>query len=266
MSIRDQYEAARKELLDLGLRNSLLNYRHSSARGVRVQGESSAEIFEILTRKEKAMTFVPRKGLEVDLSPHLTNARRRLEDLPKWPAKIEAAGELADYLKAVANAMGKVVHAVSSLPARVQTAIDNSSTDENEAAGQLLLDEVELAIHQAEHVRDRVQRGREILKRPLEARKAEYLSKVLAREVRILADEHLMRVEDAATGGALRKEWLRPLTEGELRDTRLQTNDTDRRLQRRVIKHLPFRANLHRGTWRERAVPCAGDVALARSG
>ena len=145
------------------------------------------------------MTFLPRKGLEVDLSPHLTNARRRLEDLPKWPAKIEAAGELADYLKAVANAMGKVVHAVSSLPPRVQTAIDNSSTDENEAAGQLLLDEVELAIHQAEHVRDRVQRGREILKRPLEARKAAYLSKSLEREVRILADEHLMRVEDAAT-------------------------------------------------------------------
>ena len=235
MSIRDQYEAARKELLDLGLRNSLLNYRHSSARGVRVQGESSAEIFKILTRKEKAMTFVPRKGLEVDLSPHLTNARRRLEDLPKWPAKIEAAGELAEYLKAVANAMGKVVHAVSSLPPRVQGAIDNSSTDENEAAGQLLLDEVELAIHQAEHVRDRVIRGREILKRPLEARKAEYLSKSLEREVRILADEHLMRVEDAATGGALRKEWLRPLTEGELRDTRLQTNDTDRRLQRRLL-------------------------------
>ena len=87
MSIHDHYEAARKELLDLGLRNSLLNYRHSSARGVRVQGESSVEIYDLLVRGEKEMTFVPRKGLEVDLSPHLTNARQRLEDLPKWPGK-----------------------------------------------------------------------------------------------------------------------------------------------------------------------------------
>ena len=68
MSIQDHYEAARKELLDLGLRNSLLNYRHSSARGVCVRGESSTEIFDLLTRKEKPLTFVPRKGLEVDLS------------------------------------------------------------------------------------------------------------------------------------------------------------------------------------------------------
>ena len=33
----------------------------------------------------------------------------------------------------------------------------------------------------------------------------------------------------------MRKEWLKPLSEGELRDTRLQTNDTDRRLQRRLL-------------------------------
>ena len=74
----------------MGLRNSLLNFRHSSAKRVRVQGESSAEIFRILAQEEKAMTFVPRKGLEVDLSPHLSNARNRLDDLPPLPQ--ETAG------------------------------------------------------------------------------------------------------------------------------------------------------------------------------
>ena len=235
MSIQDHYEAARKELLDLGLRNSLLNYRHSSARGVCVRGESSTEIFDLLTRKEKPLTFVPRKGLEVDLSPHLTNARQRLEDLPKWPAQVTSDKELADHLKTVSNSLSKVVHAVNSLPPRVEEAIGRSVTPENEAAGQLLLEEVELAIHQAETVRDRIGSGREILKHPLAVEKAQHFSKSLEKEVRILADEHLLRVEDSSTGGALRKEWLKPLSEEELRDTRLQTNDTDRRLQRRLL-------------------------------
>jgi flagellar biosynthesis GTPase FlhF len=235
MSIKDHYEAARKELLDLGLRNSLLNYRHSSARGVCVRGESSSEIYDLLTRKEKAMSFVPRKGLEVDLSPHLTNARQRLEDLPKWPGQVASDKELADYLKVVSNSIDKVVHAVSSLPPRVEEAISRSVTSENEAAGQLLMEEVELAIHQAESVRDRIGRGREILKQSLAPEKAQHFSRSLEKEVRILAEEHLLRVEDASTGGALRKEWLKPLSEEELQDTRLQTNDTDRRLQRRLL-------------------------------
>jgi len=235
MSIKDHYEAARKELLDLGLRNSLLNYRHSSARGVCVRGESSSEIYDLLTCKEKAMSFVPRKGLEVDLSPHLINARQRLEDLPQWPAQVDSDKELADHLKVVSNSISKVVHAVSSLPPRVEEAISRSVTSENEAAGRLLLEEVELVIHQAESVRDRISRGLEILKQPLAPEKAQHFSKSLEKEVRILTEEHLLRVEDASTGGALRKEWLKPLSEKELQDTRLQTNDTDRRLQRRLL-------------------------------
>ncbi|MFL2908046.1 MAG: DUF4011 domain-containing protein, partial [Limisphaerales bacterium] len=235
MSIQDHYEAARKELLDLGLRNSLLNYRHSSARGVRVQGESSVEIYDLLVRGEKEMTFVPRKGLEVDLSPHLTNARQRLEDLPKWPGKEVVDKDLAAHLKTVGNSIGKVLNAVMSLPPRVEEAIDRAVTEDNEAAGRQLLNEVEFAIHQAEGVRNRVERGREILKKPLAPEKVQILSASLEHEIDMLAREHLARVEDAAAGGALRKEWLKPLSEGELRDTRLQTNDTDRRLQRRLL-------------------------------
>ena len=41
-------EASREELLDLGLRNPLLNYRPSRARGVQVVDELPAEVFRIL--------------------------------------------------------------------------------------------------------------------------------------------------------------------------------------------------------------------------
>ncbi len=50
-------EAGRGELLDLGLRNPLLNHRPSRARGVEVVDELPAEVFRILVRERKAMAF-----------------------------------------------------------------------------------------------------------------------------------------------------------------------------------------------------------------
>src|ERR687897_3028332 len=50
-------ETSREELLDLGLRNPLLNYRPSRARGVEVVDELPAEVFRILVRERKAMSF-----------------------------------------------------------------------------------------------------------------------------------------------------------------------------------------------------------------
>ncbi len=50
-------EASRGELLDLGMRNPLLNYRPSRARGVEVVDELPVEVFRVLVRERKAMTF-----------------------------------------------------------------------------------------------------------------------------------------------------------------------------------------------------------------
>jgi hypothetical protein len=50
-------EASREELLDLGLRNPLLSYRPSRARGVEVVDELPTEVFRILVRERKPMTF-----------------------------------------------------------------------------------------------------------------------------------------------------------------------------------------------------------------
>jgi very-short-patch-repair endonuclease len=52
-------DIARRDLLDLGLRNTLLNYRPLRAKGVEVVDEKPREIFRLLVREEKALTFLP---------------------------------------------------------------------------------------------------------------------------------------------------------------------------------------------------------------
>jgi hypothetical protein len=62
--ILSKLEASRKELLDLGMRNTLLNYKIPLARGLHIVQEKSASIYDILVRKNKAMTFIGRPGKE----------------------------------------------------------------------------------------------------------------------------------------------------------------------------------------------------------
>ena len=57
-SIRARLEASRRELLDLGLRNPLLNYRLLRAKGVEIVGESAAQVFDVLVVQGKAMSFL----------------------------------------------------------------------------------------------------------------------------------------------------------------------------------------------------------------
>src|SRR5438477_13196128 len=56
-SILSKLEASRKELLDLGLRNSLLNYKTPAGKGVKIVKEKSPAIFNILVRQGKSMSF-----------------------------------------------------------------------------------------------------------------------------------------------------------------------------------------------------------------
>jgi very-short-patch-repair endonuclease len=50
-------EASRQELLDLGLRNPLLNFRLSKAQGVAVVQEEAAAVYDVLVRQGKTMYF-----------------------------------------------------------------------------------------------------------------------------------------------------------------------------------------------------------------
>ena len=58
-------EQARKELLDLGLRNSLLNYRARSNR-INVVDEISDQVYKLLVIDEKQMCFSPLPGQVTD--------------------------------------------------------------------------------------------------------------------------------------------------------------------------------------------------------
>ncbi len=60
-AIAGKLDKARKELLDLGLRNPLLNYRALKARGLGIVDEQPVSVFRILVREGKTMSFIPTK-------------------------------------------------------------------------------------------------------------------------------------------------------------------------------------------------------------
>ncbi|KAA9345556.1 DUF3320 domain-containing protein [Adhaeribacter soli] len=82
-SIVSKLESSRKELLDLGLRNPLLNYKVPAARGLHIVQEKSEAVFEILVKQGKAMTFTGRPD----------KTRAAAED-PEAETEEEAAFEL----------------------------------------------------------------------------------------------------------------------------------------------------------------------------
>ena len=57
--ISGKLEASRRDLLDLTLRNPLLNYRPLQAKGVEIVREIPAEVYRLLVTEGKAMTFLP---------------------------------------------------------------------------------------------------------------------------------------------------------------------------------------------------------------
>lgn len=58
-TIQTKLDEARKELLDLSLRNPLINYRLLKARGVEVVDESPPHVYRTLVVERKTMTFLP---------------------------------------------------------------------------------------------------------------------------------------------------------------------------------------------------------------
>src|SRR4051812_10136814 len=60
-AVSARLDADRRDLLDLSLRNPLLNYR-PRARGLEFLGESAAQIFRVLIVEGKRLTFLPAMG------------------------------------------------------------------------------------------------------------------------------------------------------------------------------------------------------------
>lgn len=53
------WNVSRKDLLDLSLKNSLLNYRPTKRRGIQIVQESAKEVYRILVSDGKTMSFLP---------------------------------------------------------------------------------------------------------------------------------------------------------------------------------------------------------------
>lgn len=59
-SVQTKLDKARAELLDLTLRNPLINYKPLRARGVEIVDESPSDIYQILVQDKKTMSFLPK--------------------------------------------------------------------------------------------------------------------------------------------------------------------------------------------------------------
>lgn len=59
-SILTRLESSRKELLDLGLKNPLLNYKLSASKGLHIVDEVSVAVYELLVKENKTLTFLDR--------------------------------------------------------------------------------------------------------------------------------------------------------------------------------------------------------------
>jgi hypothetical protein len=80
-------DAARRELLDLGLRNPLLNYRPLAARGLTIVDERPFPIYQHLVATSRAFTFLPASanGDPKTGQPPETNAVRHHDDHLQTP-------------------------------------------------------------------------------------------------------------------------------------------------------------------------------------
>ncbi len=62
----ERLEIARKDLLDLSLRNTLLNFRPLKSKGLEITDELPKEIYRHLVQEERAMSFLPVKEASND--------------------------------------------------------------------------------------------------------------------------------------------------------------------------------------------------------
>lgn len=102
-SISSRLDKARKDLLDLGLRNSLLNYKTPKSRGADVIGATSAEVINALVSERRSLVFLHDKAAPVSGSlptriEEIPLKRRLLATLLAAQAHIEERGSNILYL------------------------------------------------------------------------------------------------------------------------------------------------------------------------
>lgn len=84
--IRARLDQARRDILDLTLRNPLLNYRPLRAKGLEVVNEDPSRVFDLLVRQRRTAYFLPSRDKESSASDQLS--------LTMGEARAETAGDV----------------------------------------------------------------------------------------------------------------------------------------------------------------------------
>ncbi len=75
-AVGDQLERVRKDLLDFGLRNPLLNFRQPRGKGLEVTHPNPGNVFHLLVKDERSLKF-----RATDFTPAIRDHHARTEDL-----------------------------------------------------------------------------------------------------------------------------------------------------------------------------------------
>ncbi|WP_346833927.1 DUF4011 domain-containing protein [Pseudomonas koreensis] len=125
--IGQKLQSSRKELLDIGLRNNMLNFR-KTAKTLIVVDEQSEEVFKTLYRQEKAMTFAPMARKKLAELVRTSKSAEEGEDNTDTPGDEELLYELdsLDWTAATGDAgADETGKARRHLDTRLQTAIED---------------------------------------------------------------------------------------------------------------------------------------------
>ena len=100
-SVAARLDRSRRDLLDLTLRNSLLNFRPSKTRGLTITGEIPREIFRIIARDERLMYFLPTGSSGEDESLEAVIPRALLSSITEYedPSAEPAAHHVDNQLQ-----------------------------------------------------------------------------------------------------------------------------------------------------------------------
>ena len=85
-SVGAKLEAARRDLLDLGMRNPMLNYRLLRSRGAGLQGHAPQDLLDALYGGDRAAVLVPESGDEENPEDSRNDRRNHLRLTTVHPA------------------------------------------------------------------------------------------------------------------------------------------------------------------------------------
>ena len=122
--INQKLQSSRKELLDIGLRNTMLNFR-KTAKTLIVVDELSEEVFNILYRQEKAMTFAPMARQRIAEMARLSGAEGSDAESAEDEQLLHEMDGVDWSVSAEGDAIGESGRARRHVDSRLQTAMED---------------------------------------------------------------------------------------------------------------------------------------------